>query len=100
MYKGKINKKKKKKSFQKEKGQSNEITARVNGSDCYEEVTLEEKVKPDTTFTEIDILKNENKGLKTLVQICDEREYEDQEEIVGMKEQLEEARILGRIINN
>ena len=71
--KEKINQKKKKNSFQKEKGQSNEIPARVNGCECHEEITVEEKAKFDTTLTEIEILKNEKKYLKTLVQICDEK---------------------------
>ena len=43
-------------------------------------------------MTEIERLKNENKDLKTVVQICDEREYEDKKEIVGLKTHLEEAR--------
>jgi len=45
-------------------------------------------------------LKNENKGFKALVQICDEREHNHKEEIVGLKAQLEEARILGEVMNN
>ena len=43
-------------------------------------------------MTEIGRLKHENKDLKTLVQICDEKEYEDKKEIVSLKTQLEEAR--------
>ena len=37
-------------------------------------------------------MNNENKDLKTLVQICDEKEYEDKKEIIGLKTQLEEAK--------
>ena len=90
--KEKIKKKKKKNSFQKEKDQSNEIHARVNGCEYHEEIIVEEKSKLDIALTVIERLKNENKNLKTLVQICDEREYEDKEEIVGLKAQLEESR--------
>ena len=49
----------------------------MNGSKNHEEIAAEEKAKLDTTLIEIEILKNENKDLKTLVQICDEKEYED-----------------------
>ena len=49
-------------------------------------------------MNEIEILKNENKYLNTLVQICDEREYEDKEEIVGLKAQLEESRKIEDIL--
>ena len=72
----------------------------MNGSKNHEEIAAEEKAKLDIALIEIEILKNENKNLKTLVQICDEREYEDKEEIVGRKAQLEGARILGRMMNN
>ena len=65
--------KKKKNSCQKENVQSNEVPASVNGSKNHEEITAEEKSKPDTALTEIEILKNENKDLKTLVKICDEK---------------------------
>ena len=64
----------------------------MNGCEYHEEIIVEEKTKLDTALTKIERLKNENKDLKTLVQICDEREYEDKEEIVGLKAQLEEAR--------
>ena len=64
----------------------------MNGCKYHEEITVEEKGKLDTALTEIEILKNENKDLKTLVQICDEKEYEDKKEIVGLKAQLEEGR--------
>lgn len=46
----------------------------------------------DSTLAEINRLKNENKDLKKLVQICDEGEHEYKEEIVNLKTQLEEAR--------
>ena len=69
--------KKKKNSFQKENVQSNEVPASVNGSKNHEEIAAEEKAKLDTTLNEIEKLKNENKDLKRLVQICDEKEYED-----------------------
>ena len=45
-------------------------------------------------MTEIEKLKNENKDLKILVQICDEKEYEDRKEIIGLKTQLEEEKKL------
>ena len=64
----------------------------MNGSKFHEEIIVREKTKLDIALTEIGRLKTENKYLKTLVQICDEREYEDKEEIVGLKAQLEEAR--------
>ena len=49
----------------------------MNGDKNHEEIIAEEKAKFDTTLTQIEKLKNENKDLKTVVQICDEREYED-----------------------
>ena len=64
----------------------------MNGCGYHEENIVEEKTKLDTALTEIEILKNENKYLKTLVRIYDEREYEDKEDIIGLKTQLEEAR--------
>ena len=69
--------KKNKNSCQQENVQSNEVPASVNGSKNHEEIATEENAKLDTTLTEIERLKNENKDLKTLVQICDEKEYED-----------------------
>ena len=84
--------KKKRNSCQKEDSQSNEVPASVNGSKNHEEIAAEEKAKLDTALTEIERLKNENKDLKTVVQICDEREYEDKKEIIGLKTQLEEAK--------
>ena len=69
--------KKKKNSVQKENIQSNEVPASVNGSKNHEEIAAEERAKLDTALTEIEILKNENKYLKTVMQICDEREFED-----------------------
>ena len=69
--------KKKKNSCQKEDVQSNEVPASVNGSENHEEIAAEERAKLDTALTEIEKLKNENKDLKTVVQICDEKEYED-----------------------
>ena len=84
--------KKKKNSCHQENFQSNEVPASVNGIKNHEEIAAEEKAKPDTTLTEIERLKNENKDLKTLVQICDEKACEDKKEIVGLKTQLEEAR--------
>ena len=83
--------KKKKNSSQKEYVQSNEVPASVNGSENHEEIAAEEKAKLDTALIEIEILKNEKKDLNTLVQICDEREYEDKKEIIDLKTQLEEA---------
>ena len=65
--------KKKRNSCQKEDAQSNEVPASVNGDKNHEEITAEEKAKLDTALTEIERLKNENKDLKTLVQICDEK---------------------------
>ena len=64
----------------------------MNSSENHEGIADEEKSKLDTALTEIERLKNENKDLKTMVQICDEREYEDKKEIVGLKTHLEEAR--------
>ena len=84
--------KKKKNSRQKENVQSNEVLASVNGSKNHEEIEAEEKAKLDTALTEIERLKNENKDLKTVMQICDEREFEDKKEIVGLKTHLEEER--------
>ena len=84
--------KKKKNSCQKENFQSNEVPASVNWDKNHEEITAEEKTKLDTALNKIERLKNENKDLKTLVQICDEREYEDKKEIIGLKTQLEEAK--------
>ena len=84
--------KKKKNSCRKEDVQSNEVPASVNGSKSHEEIAVEEKAKLDTALTEIEKLKNENKDLKRLLQICDEKEYEDREEIIGLKTQLEEAK--------
>ena len=49
----------------------------MNGYEYHEEIIAEEKAKLDTALIEIEKLKNENKDLKTVVQICDEREYED-----------------------
>ena len=57
----------------------------MNGSKNHEEIPAEEKAKLDTALTEIETLNNENKYLKTLVQICDEKEYEDKKEIIGPK---------------
>lgn len=51
----------------------------MNGPYCHEEKTTEEQAKFDITLTEIERLKNENKDLKKLVQICDEREHEYKE---------------------
>ena len=68
--------KKKKNSCQKENVPANEVPASVNGSQFPVEFIVEEKTKLDTTLTKIERLKNENKDLKTVVQICDEREYE------------------------
>ena len=45
-------------------------------------------------------LKNENKDLKTLVKICDEKEYEDKKEIFGLKTQLEEARRIEEVMSS
>ena len=45
----------------------------MNGSKSHEEIAVEEKAKIDTALTEIEKLKNENKDLKRLVQICDEK---------------------------
>ena len=69
--------KKKKNSYQRENVPSNEVPASVNGSLFHEEITIEEKTKLDTALTEIERLKKENKDFKTLVQICDEKKYED-----------------------
>ena len=84
--------KKKKNSCQQGNSQSNEVPTSVNGDKNHEEIIAEEKAKLDTALTEIEILKKENKDLKTVVQICDEREYEDRKEIIGLKTQLEEAK--------
>ena len=84
--------KKKKNSCPKENVPANEVSASVNGSQFPEEITVDEKTKLDTALTEIERLKNENKDFKTLVQICDEKAYEDKKEIVVLKTQLEEAR--------
>ena len=65
--------KKKKNSCQNENIQSNEVPASVNGSKSHEEIVAEEKAKLDTALTEIEKLKSENKDLKILVQICDEK---------------------------
>jgi hypothetical protein len=48
----------------------------------------------------IERLKNENKDLKKLVQICDEKEHEYKEEIVSLKTQLEEARRLEEVMSS
>ena len=64
----------------------------MNGSKNHEEIAAEEKAKLDTALTKIERLKNENKDLKTLVQICDEKEYEDKKEFIGLKTELEEAK--------
>ena len=64
----------------------------MNGSKSHEEITAEEKSKFDTALTEIEKLKNEKKDLKTVVKICDQREYEDRKEIIGLKTQLEVAK--------
>ena len=84
--------KKKKTSCQKENIQLNEVPASMNGSKNHEEIVVEEKAKLDTALTEIEKLKNENKDLKILVQICDEKEFEDKKEIFGLKTHVEEAR--------
>ena len=65
--------KKKKNSGQKENIQSNEVPTSVNCSENHEEIAAEEKAKLDIALTEIEKLKNENKDLKILVQICDEK---------------------------
>ena len=65
--------KKKRNSCQKEDVESNQVPASVNDSKNHEEIVVEEKAKLDIALTEIERLKNENKDLKTLVQICDER---------------------------
>ena len=64
----------------------------MNGSKFHEEIIVKEQTKLDISLTEIRRLKNENKDLKKLVQICDEKEYEDKKEIFGLNTQLEEAR--------
>ena len=84
--------KKKKNSCQKENVPSCEVPASVNGSKNHEQIAAEEKANIDTSLNEIERLKNENKYLKTLVKICDEKEYEDKKEIFGLKTQLEEAK--------
>ena len=84
--------KKKINSCQKEDVQSNQVPASLNDSKNHEEIAAEEKEKLDIALTEIEKLKNENKDLKKLVQICDEKEYEDRKEIIGLKTQLEEAK--------
>ena len=69
--------KKKENSCQQENIQTNEVLASMNGDKNHEEIIAKEKAKLDTALTEIEKLKNENKDLKTMVQICDEKEYED-----------------------
>lgn len=83
--------KKKKNSCQRENVQTHDVPASVNGSKSHEEIATEEKAKLDTALTEIERLKNENKDLKTTMQICDEKEYEDKKEIIGLKTHLKEA---------
>ena len=65
--------KKKKNSCQQENVQSNVVLASVSGSKSHEEIAAEEKEKLDIALTEIEKLKNENKDLMRLVQICDEK---------------------------
>ena len=57
----------------------------MNGSKNHEEIAAEGKAKLDTTLIEIERRKNENKDLKRLVKICDEKTYEDKKEIIGLK---------------
>ena len=85
-------KRKEKKPYQKESVQLNETYACGNVAEFHEEMTYEHQVKLDLSLSSIEKLKNENKDLKKLVQIRDEREHEYKEEIVSLKTQLEEAR--------
>jgi len=54
----------------------------------------------DIALNEIEILKNEIKDVRKVVQIGDEREHEYKEEIVTLKTLIEEARRLGGVMNN
>ena len=72
----------------------------MNGHDFHEENIVEEQAKIYCVLNEIGRLKNENKDIKKLVQICDEREHKYKEEVVGLKKQLEEARRIEGMMNN
>lgn len=65
-----------KKPFQKESVQLNETFTCVNVPIHHEEKTYENQARLDLSLTSIERLKNKNKFLKTLVEICDEKEHE------------------------
>lgn len=68
--------------------------------DSHEEKTEENQARLDLLLVSRERLKNENKDLKKLVQICDEKKHEYKEEIVNMKTQLEEARRLEEVMSS
>lgn len=83
-------KRKEKKPCQKEIGTS----TYVNVPHTNEEKSHENQARLDLSLASIEILKNENKDLKKLMQICHEKEHEYKEEIFILKTQIKEARRL------
>jgi len=91
-------KRKDKKPCQKKSVQLNETSICVNVPDPHEEKTNENKARCDLSLASIEIFKNENKDLKKLVHICDEKEHEYKDECIILKTQIEEARRLEEVI--
>lgn len=93
-------KRKEKKPCQKESVQLNETSTCVNVPDPHEEKIDENQARIDLSLASIERLKNENKDLKKLTHICDEKEHEYKEEIVSLKTKLEEARRLEEVMSS
>lgn len=64
------------KPCQKESVQLKETFTCVNTTDPHEEKTDENQARFDLSLASIERLKNENKDLKKLLNICDEREHD------------------------
>ena len=55
----------------------------MNVSDSHEEKLDENQARLDLSFASMGRFKNENKDLKKLVRICDEKKHDYKEEIVA-----------------
>lgn len=93
-------KKKKKKAYQRELIHSNDTSNSVNVIDCHEEKLTGEQVRLHSALAKIERLGNEKKEQNKLLQICDDREHEFKEEIINLRTQLEEARIIEEMMSS
>lgn len=80
--------------------QESETSTCMNVPDSHEEKSDENQGTLDLSLASIEGFKNENKDMKKLVQISDEKEHEYKEEIVSLKTQLEEARRLEKVLSS